>query len=152
MKNKQGFTLVELLVVIAIIGLLSTLAVVSLGGIRDKARDTKRLSDIDTLKTAMELINTEEGGYDDAGCSAGLVNKCVGSTLEEYLPSLVNLTDPSTDDTACTATSTATCNYAFLAAPTATDYTVYFFLEKGSGTFDESGVYQLTKQGISKVQ
>lgn len=53
--NKKGFTLIELLVVIAIIGTLSTLAVVSLGGARVKARDTKRLNDIKQVQNALEM-------------------------------------------------------------------------------------------------
>lgn len=45
MKNK-GFSLIELLITIAIIGLISTIAFVSLNGVRKKARDTKRKNDI----------------------------------------------------------------------------------------------------------
>ena len=63
MKNKKGFTLVELLVVIAIIGLLSTLAVVSLGSARSKARDARRISDIRQLQTALELHFSENSSY-----------------------------------------------------------------------------------------
>lgn len=61
--NKRGFTLIELLVVIAIIGLLSTLAVVALGGAREKARDSKRLSDLKQIQTALELHYTENSSY-----------------------------------------------------------------------------------------
>ncbi len=61
--NKKGFTLIELLVVIAIIGLLSTLAVVALGSARSKARDSKRLSDIKQVQTALELYYTDQGSY-----------------------------------------------------------------------------------------
>ena len=61
--NSKGFTLIELLVVIAIIGLLATLAVVSLNSAREKARDAKRKSDMNAIATAMELYNTQEGGY-----------------------------------------------------------------------------------------
>jgi len=66
MKNKKGFTLIELLVVIAIIGLLSTLAVVSLNGARAKARDAKRVSDVKQISTLieMEAANSSTGGYD----------------------------------------------------------------------------------------
>ncbi len=55
MKKKKGFTLVELLVVIAIIGLLSTLAFVSLNAARGKARDAKRVSDVKQIQSALEL-------------------------------------------------------------------------------------------------
>ncbi len=61
--NKKGFTLIELLVVIAIIGLLSTLAVVALGSARVKARDSKRLSDLKQLQTALELYYTDQNSY-----------------------------------------------------------------------------------------
>lgn len=148
MSKQKGFTLVELLVVVAIIGLLSTLAVVSLGGIREKARDTKRVSDMDALKTAMELVNNEEGGYDQAGCSAGLVSDCTGGNAETYLPGIGNLTDPSEDTTACDATcSTNPCNYAFVGDPGSDSYDVYFYLESGSANLD-AGCHKLSEAGI----
>lgn len=55
--------MIELLVVIAIIGLLSTLAVVALGSARVKARDSKRLSDLKQLQTALELYYTDQNAY-----------------------------------------------------------------------------------------
>jgi prepilin-type N-terminal cleavage/methylation domain-containing protein len=61
MRNKKGFTLIELLVVIAIIGLLSTLAVVSLNSARGKARDARRISDVKTVQTALELYKSDHG-------------------------------------------------------------------------------------------
>ncbi len=61
--NEKGFTLIELLVVIAIIGLLSTLAVVSLGNARQKSRDARRLSDLKQLQTALELYYTDQTAY-----------------------------------------------------------------------------------------
>ncbi len=61
--NKKGFTLIELLVVIAIIGLLSTLAIVALGSAREKARDSKRLSDLKQIQTALEMYYGEQSTY-----------------------------------------------------------------------------------------
>lgn len=61
--NKQGFTLIELLVVIAIIGLLSTLAVVSLNNARQKSRDARRVSDIKQIQTALELYFNDKNAY-----------------------------------------------------------------------------------------
>ncbi|MCX6796669.1 MAG: four helix bundle protein [Candidatus Falkowbacteria bacterium] len=71
--NKKGFTLIELLVVIAIIGLLSTLAVVSLNSARIKDRDARRQSDLKQISTAMELYYSQNNAYPAFGAcgSAG---------------------------------------------------------------------------------
>lgn len=70
--NKKGFTLIELLVVIAIIGLLSTLAVVALGSVREKGRDTKRVADLKQMSTALELYYTENSAYPEAAVAITL--------------------------------------------------------------------------------
>lgn len=54
-KEKKSFTLIELLVVIAIIGLLASVVLVSMQGVRGKARDTRRKQDLSTIQTALEL-------------------------------------------------------------------------------------------------
>lgn len=71
MKTKKGFTLVELLVVIAIIGLLATIAFISLGSARSKARDAKRVSDVRQVMAALELYYGTNNGYPDDN-TAGL--------------------------------------------------------------------------------
>jgi type II secretion system protein G len=78
--NKKGFTLIELLVVIAIIGLLSTLAVVALGSARQKARDSKRLSDLKQVQTALELYYTDNNSYPVVTVTLGSTStKCLGT-------------------------------------------------------------------------
>ena len=62
-KQKKGFTLIELLVVIAIIGLLATLSVVALNNARSRARDSRRVSDIKQIQTALELYFNENDAY-----------------------------------------------------------------------------------------
>ncbi len=52
-KNK-GFTLIELLVVIAIIAILSGIVLANLSGPRQKARDTKRISDLAQIQLMLE--------------------------------------------------------------------------------------------------
>ncbi len=55
MKNKnQGFTLIEMLVVIAMIGLLSAVVLVALGPSRNKAKDTRIISDINQARAIGE--------------------------------------------------------------------------------------------------
>jgi len=61
--GRPGFTLIELLVVIAIIGVLTTIAVVALGDARGKARDTKRVTDVSGINTALALYYADSNGY-----------------------------------------------------------------------------------------
>lgn len=51
--TKSAFTLVELIVVITILAILATVAFISLGGWTSKARNSKRVSDIDSINTSI---------------------------------------------------------------------------------------------------
>ncbi|MFA7169971.1 MAG: prepilin-type N-terminal cleavage/methylation domain-containing protein [Candidatus Paceibacterota bacterium] len=65
--RQKGFTLIELLVVISIIGVLSTIAMTSLNGARTKARDVKRISEIEQIQKALELYYADNGQYPVSG-------------------------------------------------------------------------------------
>ena len=93
MKNKKGFTLIELLVVIAIIGLLSTLAVVSLNGARSKARDAKRTSDLRAVQSALELYRADNN--DSFSGITTLTWAGISTALQPYLTNGLPL-DPGT--------------------------------------------------------
>lgn len=69
MNKFRAFTLVELLVVISIIGLLSTLALVSLNGARAKARDAIRINDIKIISDAIEMYNIDNDEYPIDPCA-----------------------------------------------------------------------------------
>lgn len=71
-KSEKGFTLVELLVVIAIIGILATLLLLQLGVARQRARDAKRIADINQTRTAVELYYDDNGQYPQQATYAGL--------------------------------------------------------------------------------
>jgi len=60
---KKGFTLIELLVVISIISLLSSIVLASLTEVRKKARDTKRVAEVQQIQTQLELYYNENGEY-----------------------------------------------------------------------------------------
>jgi prepilin-type N-terminal cleavage/methylation domain-containing protein len=77
--KRRAFTLVELLVVIAIIGLLSTVAVISLSSARIKSRNAKRIGDIKQLMTAFNLglDASSTGTYPSSG---GNVYACISSS------------------------------------------------------------------------
>lgn len=66
-QNNKGFTLIELLVVISIIGLLSSLAVVSLNSARVKARDALRKADMAQMRTALGLYYFDNDSYPVCG-------------------------------------------------------------------------------------
>lgn len=59
----KGFTLIELLIVIGIIGILATLAVVSLTTAQQRARDAKRISDIGSIRNALEVYWSQYATY-----------------------------------------------------------------------------------------
>jgi len=149
---KKGFTLIELLVVIAILGLLSSLAVVSFGNIRGKSRDTKRISDITALQKAMSLVFDSEGVYNpDDKCKASfLVKNCQDGKLEEYLPTIKNLSDPLSPTLNCLYNCTQSCEYAFsVLMPNV--YGVKFYLEQGTEQYKQPGCYVATKEGITPM-
>ncbi|MEK7138760.1 MAG: prepilin-type N-terminal cleavage/methylation domain-containing protein [Patescibacteria group bacterium] len=77
----KGFTLVELLVVIAIIGILATLLLLQLGTARQRARDAKRIADMNQVRTAMELYFDDNGLYPQQATYAGLS----GLVVPKYL-------------------------------------------------------------------
>jgi len=64
MKIKKGFTLLELLIVIGILAILSTTIVIVINPAQllKKARDSQRISDLNTMKTAIAYYITEETG------------------------------------------------------------------------------------------
>lgn len=82
LTRNQGFTLLELLIVIAIIAILSVILVLVLDPAETlkKSRDSQRMSDLSTLKTALGLYSTSTttpmmAGIDNVGCkgtAAGL--------------------------------------------------------------------------------
>jgi len=52
---KNGFSLIELIVVVTIIAILTTIAVVSFAGTNKRARDSKRVADLEKYRIALEM-------------------------------------------------------------------------------------------------
>jgi len=62
-KNNKGFTIVELLIVIVVIGILALLVITTYGGIQQKARNSKRQTDLASLQTHLEAFYNQTGYY-----------------------------------------------------------------------------------------
>ena len=77
-NKKKGFTLIEILIVVSIIGLLASIIFVGLGASRAKGRDARRVADLRSIQTGLELYFSKSGAYPDA--LANLVTGGIGVT------------------------------------------------------------------------
>ena len=59
-QRRNGFTLIELLVVIGIITMVMAVLFPNFMGARQNARDTKRKSDLDNIRKALELYKLDQ--------------------------------------------------------------------------------------------
>jgi len=91
-RTNKGFTLIELLVVVAIIGLLATLAAVSVNNARQKGRDSTRKGNISQLKNALELYYQQNGQF-----PSNASFECLSPTGPTYA-GLANFINPIPED------------------------------------------------------
>ena len=107
-RKRKAFTLIELLVVVAVIGILATVVVVNISSAQKKARDAKRKSDLNAMKTALSLYYNDNNVYPSTGTAGGQENcwkwsmnndsytactdkwSAFGASMQSYLPSLPN--------------------------------------------------------------
>lgn len=83
MIHRKAFTLIELLTVIAIIAILATLVITLASTALAKARDAKRLTDIQQVQTALEAFYTDHGYFPpSSSCGASMPNGSWCNSLE----------------------------------------------------------------------
>ncbi|MBI3984613.1 MAG: prepilin-type N-terminal cleavage/methylation domain-containing protein [Candidatus Levybacteria bacterium] len=121
----KGFTLIELLIVIAIIGVLAALLMSNFIGVRQRARDSQRKSDLRQVQSALELYRSDNGSY-PVSVSNALPYDCLaamssGSTI--YMQKVP-----------CDPTSTTYNSGKYYYNSGGTNYTIGACLENGSDT------------------
>jgi len=86
---KKGFTLIELLVVIAILAVLMSVVVVTINPAEmlKKTRDTKRISDLDALRTALNLYVTDGLSFPNNGCVTCVPGLVTNTSCVSYISS-----------------------------------------------------------------
>ena len=90
----RGFTLIELLIVVGIIGILATLLMVNFIGVRQRARDAQRKTDLRQLQSALELYRADQNSYPNPPLPACKASLCfpaacpVGNTTTVYMKSI----------------------------------------------------------------
>jgi prepilin-type N-terminal cleavage/methylation domain-containing protein len=100
--NKKGFTLLELLIVIGILAVLATVAilVINPAELLRRSRDSARLSDLSTIKSAIGLYLTDVVDPDmSASATYNCSNEASGRTI--FVSSAVGATNCPTSCAAC---------------------------------------------------
>ncbi|MFA5022484.1 MAG: type II secretion system protein [Patescibacteria group bacterium] len=89
MRNK-GLTLIELMVGILIVALISTIALVAMKNSRAKARDAKRIYDIQQYAKALIIYASEhDGKYPDLALNGYLgCGGLIDEEIKKYIPGL----------------------------------------------------------------
>jgi prepilin-type N-terminal cleavage/methylation domain-containing protein len=159
-KTKTGFTLIELLVVISIIGLLASVVLVAVNSARRKARNVKRLSDVNQVLKGLELFYNATGYYPTGTAANNYVTaggRVLGSQemvaytsngiqrmTPTYMTSIPSAPTPA-DGSSC---NTGNNPYYYESNIFGTSFTITFCLGDKTGEV-QAGVRYLTPIGIN---
>lgn len=96
----SGFTLIEVLVVATIIGVLAMVAVTSYASVNKRSRDAKRKSDIEQLRSAIEMYRSDQGYYPAVGTGGSFVpvSNLISNLVTAYMPAVPSDPQSPTQD------------------------------------------------------
>lgn len=116
----------EILTVIAVVGLLSATAFFAVNNVQARARDAKRVADVDSLVKALDLyINQTGNAYPISATAICLTGSdIVNTTLSAANLAPGNIQDPIFD-------TTPNC-FRYITDTDGTSYTIQYYLETGS--------------------
>jgi prepilin-type N-terminal cleavage/methylation domain-containing protein len=120
MKARRGFTIMELLVSLAIIAVLLSVVLVLMDNVRERTRDSKRVSDMREVSKAFELYAVENGRFPIAVETVTITGEDAVSTALESAETISEMpTDPIHPTT----------SYTYQTDPQGDTYTISFCLE-----------------------
>lgn len=113
-QKSKGFTIVELLIVIVVIAILATLVIVTFTGIQQRARDSKRQTDVNAIDSHLEAFYADNGYYPSL---ADLQDTASGGFVQTQLKGLPvdALTDPKGGAITGSAPAPGTYAYSYVA-------------------------------------
>jgi len=120
-RKSKGFTLIELLVAIGIIGILSSFLLSNFVGMRQRARDGVRKSDLRQIQSALELYRSDQGSYPGTfllSCGASISG---GSPAVTYMAKIP-----------CDPSSTTSTSILYTYSSSGTAYTLVACLENSN--------------------
>ena len=85
----SGFTLIELIVAVTIIAVLVAAGAVSYDSVTKRSRDAKRRSDVEQLRSALEMYRADFGYYPSIGSGGWTAaSNLSGSLVTTYMPAI----------------------------------------------------------------
>lgn len=97
--KKHGFTLIEILVAATLIALLASVGIVSYSSVTKRSRDAKRKSDIEQIRTALEMYRADYSSYPPVNTTgydtANNLSTHLVAAPYSYMPAIPS--DPKTD-------------------------------------------------------
>ncbi|MFP4020292.1 MAG: type IV pilin protein [Halanaerobium sp.] len=81
LKKEKGFTLIELLIVIVVLGILMSMAVPALSGVKNKADTAVAKADLHNIMQCLEIYYLEQGEYPSQNTQADLSS--ISSDLDD---------------------------------------------------------------------
>lgn len=84
----KGFTLIELMIAIAIVAILATVGMVIYSTAQKGGRISKRVQDLNAIKTALELYKSVNGAYPLQTAASTCFSSVAGLLTPTYMPVL----------------------------------------------------------------